>query len=280
MPGTGGKTVLVGTRAGMAWLWDAPSGRTIGPPVVHGSPIEDVGFRPDGRTFVTVGNDDSARAWPMPGPIAGGVNELRRQLEAETGQAIDESQVVATLDPAEWADRRQEPGAPEAEDDVAWHDARARDAEGQGDLFRTLWHLDRMIADGPGPAAAWTPLVRRGRALSRAGQLERAGADYDRAAALAPPGAMLDWYLHRLTECEAAGHWETLRWYAGRAGRSRPTTPTSTCRSPRRTMRSAAPRRETPRWRTPWPTAPMPPSWPRGSSGWPAPVAGTTPRRC
>src|SRR6202035_2241279 len=67
----------------------------------------------------------------------------------------------------------------------AYHDARARDAEQDGNLFAARWHLDRLI-DGrentvdDDVTARWSRYARRARACSTAGQLDAADADYRR----------------------------------------------------------------------------------------------------
>jgi tetratricopeptide (TPR) repeat protein len=224
-PDSDNNTIVAGLRDGTAWLWDARSGRSLGPPIVHGSPVDAVGFRPDGQTFVTVGTDGSARVWPVPQPIVGEVALLRRQLESETGLTIDDAQSVATLAPPEWADRRADRDSTQGDHglhDDGWNDERARDAEIAGDSTSAIWHLGRMIAHRTAAKGfekdgnAWTLFARRGRALSRAGKLEAAAADYDRAAQLVQQQAIVDWYLHRLVDCEATGQWDTLLWYAAR----------------------------------------------------------------
>jgi tetratricopeptide (TPR) repeat protein len=231
-PVTRGRTVLIGVRDGTAWLWDVPSGRPLGPPVVHGAPVDAVGFRPDGHSFVTVGTDGSARAWPVPQPIAGAVEPLGRLLEVETGLTLDESQGVATLGPEGWAQRRQGLDAPRAEfDPVGWDDARARDTEIAGNSSAALWHLDRLGAVRNAESATtpadedWTLHARRGRAHSHAGRLDQAGAEYDRASERAPHEAILNWYLHRLVDCEQSRQWSVLLWYGKRARAIAPEDP-------------------------------------------------------
>jgi WD40 repeat protein len=47
-----GKAVLTGSD-GAARLWEADTGRPLGPPVAHAGKVRAVAFSPDGKTFVT-----------------------------------------------------------------------------------------------------------------------------------------------------------------------------------------------------------------------------------
>src|SRR5206468_3339164 len=46
-----------------ARLWDAATGRPIGPPLEHRATVTAVAFSPDGRTLVTGSRDRTARLW-------------------------------------------------------------------------------------------------------------------------------------------------------------------------------------------------------------------------
>src|SRR5262249_47548878 len=58
-----GKIILTGSRDGTARLWDAATGRPIGPPMQHESQVRAVAFSPDGKTLLTGGQDKQARLW-------------------------------------------------------------------------------------------------------------------------------------------------------------------------------------------------------------------------
>ncbi|HWE37616.1 MAG TPA: protein kinase [Isosphaeraceae bacterium] len=60
-----GKSVLTAGDDGAARLWDADSGRPIGPPMPHPRGVRAVAFSPDGRLAVTAGDDGTARAWDL-----------------------------------------------------------------------------------------------------------------------------------------------------------------------------------------------------------------------
>jgi hypothetical protein len=95
----------------------------------------------------------------------------------------------------------------------AYHDARARDAEQEGATFTALWHLDRLVALRP---EDWLLYARRGRAWSAAGHLDRAEAEYQRAARHVCAAVLRDWYRHRVADCAAAGQEAAARWYQNR----------------------------------------------------------------
>jgi WD40 repeat protein len=67
-----GGAVLTGSRDGTARLWDAATGRPLGPPLAHGDIVFQVVFSPDGRRVLTGGYDGKVRIWdPATGQPAG-----------------------------------------------------------------------------------------------------------------------------------------------------------------------------------------------------------------
>jgi tetratricopeptide (TPR) repeat protein len=58
-----GKTVLTGSGDSTARLWDAATGRPLGPPLAHLGEVRAVAFSPDGKTVLTGGGDNTARLW-------------------------------------------------------------------------------------------------------------------------------------------------------------------------------------------------------------------------
>ena len=62
-----GKTVLTGSDDKTARLWDAATGRPIGPPLAHQGAVCAVAFSPDGKAVLT-GSDDTRRGSGTPPP--------------------------------------------------------------------------------------------------------------------------------------------------------------------------------------------------------------------
>jgi WD40 repeat protein/tetratricopeptide (TPR) repeat protein len=222
-PDAAGRRFLVGCQDGTAWLWDRATAKPLGPPVVEGTPLRGVAFTPDGRWFLTTAADGSTRRWPVPAPLAGDLDRLALRVQAHTGLKMGRGQVPVQLSAAEWEDCRRQlaarQGGRTGDADVFiteadWHEARARDAEQAGDSFAARWHLDRLIQLRP---QDWHGYARRARAFSTAGQLERAGADYERAQKKASREEILNWYRHRIADCEGAHQWQGILWYADRA---------------------------------------------------------------
>jgi tetratricopeptide (TPR) repeat protein len=58
-----GRTVLTGSDDNTARLWDAATGRPLGPPMDHQGMVSAVAFSPDGRTVLTGSDDNTARLW-------------------------------------------------------------------------------------------------------------------------------------------------------------------------------------------------------------------------
>ena len=71
-----GKTILTGSWDNTARLWDADTGRPLGPPLEHSRSVMSVAFSPDGKTILTGSNDKTARLWdartgrPLGEPLA------------------------------------------------------------------------------------------------------------------------------------------------------------------------------------------------------------------
>jgi WD40 repeat protein/serine/threonine protein kinase len=224
-----GKTLLVGCVDGSARLWDAGTFKPLGPPVACRYPILAAAFTPDGRSFLTTDEGGSTRVWPVPSPAEGDLDTLVLRVQVRTGMQRDAGQVVSRLDPQTWESSRQQfvarqgsadTGLGPPVSDAAWHEARARDAEDDGDGFAALWHLDRLIAlqgRGARAAEAWLLYARRARVYSAAGQLDKADAEYQRALRRGTPALLADWYRHRAADCEVAGADDTARWYLDRA---------------------------------------------------------------
>ena len=67
-----GRAILTGSRDGTARLWDAATGRPLGPPLAHGDLVFHVALSPDGRRVLTGGHDGRVRIWdPATGQPAG-----------------------------------------------------------------------------------------------------------------------------------------------------------------------------------------------------------------
>jgi WD40 repeat protein len=227
-----GRTLLVGCADGSARLWDVATHRPLGPRVVQQGPILAVGFSADGRTFLTASGDGSARAWPLPEPPEADPERMALRLEVQTGLRLVEeqgatrlgaAQGVVQLDAAAWQERADrlrsltgEPALPPTSpaEDAAWHEARAADAEQDGDTFAALWHLDHLLTARPDD---WLLQARRGRALSAGGRLDQAAGAYARALQHASAEDLASWYAHRAADCEPVAKNPTGQWYAALA---------------------------------------------------------------
>jgi hypothetical protein len=87
--------VVVTGCEGSALLWDAATGKRLGPPLAHLKAVTAVAFRPDGRALVTGCADGAVLLWPVPEPEPGGVEAVRRRAEALTRLRLDERGIVS-----------------------------------------------------------------------------------------------------------------------------------------------------------------------------------------
>jgi tetratricopeptide (TPR) repeat protein len=166
------------------------------------------------------------------------VDRLAFRLQVLTGMQMDAGQHVEKLAAEAWEARSLRLKDVEGTDAEAYatsvsaadyHDARARDAEQDGNTFAARWHLDRLI-DRRGMAeeeddvtARWLLHARRARAGSTAGQFDAADADYRRAEDLSSRAIMVDWYRQRVADCERTSQWRTALWYLDHCLAAEPT---------------------------------------------------------
>jgi WD40 repeat protein/serine/threonine protein kinase/tetratricopeptide (TPR) repeat protein len=222
-PDLRGKLLLAGYADGSARLWDRATQKLLGPPVLQSKPIKGVRFTSDGRSFLTTAEDGTTRRWPVPMPIDEPVERLTLQLVVRTGLEMMEGQAVVRLLPEEWQQRRKQllhlasGGVGSAEiSDQDFHDARARDAEQDGDSFAARWHLDRVLGIQAEVREKWLTYARRARQFTVSGQFAQADADYARARGLGSAEKLLNWYRYRINDCLKAGQWQAARWYLQR----------------------------------------------------------------
>jgi len=87
-----GKTILTGSLDKTARLWDAATGRPVGPPMEHSGEVMSVAFSPDGKTIVTGSFDGKAWLWDtatgrpigQPLPHSGGVGSAAFSPDGKT----------------------------------------------------------------------------------------------------------------------------------------------------------------------------------------------------
>jgi tetratricopeptide (TPR) repeat protein/sugar lactone lactonase YvrE len=225
-PDAESRFILVGYADGSARLLDRASHKPIGPVVVQNSPIRGVTFLPDGKSFLTTAEDGTTRHWPVPAPVTEPLDRLRLHLQVHAGLQMNDGQTVQLLESADWEQHRQQlealadttdrspPGSISAR---AYHDARAGDAEQDGDSFAARWHLNQLLTSWEGEAPAepgtWLTYARRARTWTNDNQMEQADRDYARARELASPEHLLCWYRQCHVACQSAKRWPTALWY-------------------------------------------------------------------
>jgi WD40 repeat protein len=208
-------------------LWDAASCAPLGPPLLHQVGVLDLRFTPDGASLVTLTATGRMHTWPLPKPVADDPERMELWLQARGGVGLENNAIVL-LDAEAWRrcrERLQErwpeadPALHRPADEADWHDARARDAEEDGNTFAALWHLDRLIALRP---RDWQPPARKGLLYAKAGDLDLAESAYRLAAKHAPAEALRDWHRQNAATCLVQGQWSTalrhLDWLVAARG--------------------------------------------------------------
>ncbi len=109
-----GKTALTGSWDRTARLWDVVTGKSLGPPLRHAKAVLAVAFSPRGKSVLTGSADGTARLWEVPGPVTESPQRIVLELEALTGQCLDERGTVRVLDAVEWAERHRQLGNSES----------------------------------------------------------------------------------------------------------------------------------------------------------------------
>ena len=102
-----GKLILSGSIDRTAQLWDAATGKPLGPPLRYPTEVKAVAFHPDGKSVLTLGEDANARSWIVPPPMPGDVNDVEDWATRLTGMELDEFGAVRMLDAAAMKKRRE-----------------------------------------------------------------------------------------------------------------------------------------------------------------------------
>jgi tetratricopeptide (TPR) repeat protein len=181
-----GKTVLTGSEDRTARLWDATTGRPLGPPMTHLGQVDSVAFSPDGKTVLTGSGDKTARLWdaatgrPLGPPLdhqgavmsvafsPDGTTVLTGSLDT-TARLWDVSELPDNLARiSTWVEAitglgLDEFGSVNVLDNSTWRERREK-LEIQGGLPTTgpRWSLDPILF-GPDPTArakVWTERKR------------------------------------------------------------------------------------------------------------------------
>jgi WD40 repeat protein len=101
-----GKLLLTGTDYGPVQLWDAATGKPIGPPGVEYHSYGALGFAPDSKSYRVVTASGLYPEVKAPRPLEGTAKHIRLWAEVLTGLELDEDGVIGALDGAAWRERR------------------------------------------------------------------------------------------------------------------------------------------------------------------------------
>jgi WD40 repeat protein/tRNA A-37 threonylcarbamoyl transferase component Bud32 len=103
-----GRSILTGLwDRHNARLWDAATGKPIGPPVNHGEAVHMVAFTPDGKRMMSLSVNGEYRAQDVPSSLNGDAERIRCWVELLTGMELDAQGVIHDLDPEALQERRE-----------------------------------------------------------------------------------------------------------------------------------------------------------------------------
>jgi WD40 repeat protein/tRNA A-37 threonylcarbamoyl transferase component Bud32 len=103
-----GRSILTGlSDRHYARLWDAATGKPIGPAVRHGEAVEFVGFTADGKRMMSLSVNGEFRAQDVPSLLPGDTQRIRCWVEVLTGMELDAEGTVHDLDADALQQRRE-----------------------------------------------------------------------------------------------------------------------------------------------------------------------------
>ena len=89
-----GTKLATASRDNTARLWDAATGRPLGPPLKHDDAVLAAAFSPDNTRLATVSSDNTARLWPVPQSLPDDPPWMAACLEIISGYKEDAAGVL------------------------------------------------------------------------------------------------------------------------------------------------------------------------------------------
>jgi WD40 repeat protein/tetratricopeptide (TPR) repeat protein len=187
-----GRRIITVARDDTARVWDAATGEPLTPPLHDAFRV--ITFDPT-RGFMTGRKVNwGAHFWRLPAddrPVA----RWERLAQVLAGRRVDETEELTALEPGRlrtaWREVRSAypsdfERTPEQVRD--WHRRQAQVYASASQWASAVWHLDRLLEQGPGQRL---DRVARGIAHARLGQAEKAVADYTKALELRPDAGLV-----------------------------------------------------------------------------------------
>jgi WD40 repeat protein len=107
-----GRSLAAGRTAQGLQIYDAHSGRALGPPVRLSRPLNGFALSPDGTTMVTAAVGQ-ATLWRFPAPVSEHPEWLLPRVELSVGTRLDPNGMAYALTSTEWSQRRRRLDPPE-----------------------------------------------------------------------------------------------------------------------------------------------------------------------
>jgi WD40 repeat protein len=94
----GDRVLATSSEKGLILLWDAPTGKRIGPAFAHCADLSTIAVHPQGKYLLTAPTGKLAMTWRVPDSAEGPLERIRSWVETTTGMEMTENDTIVPLD--------------------------------------------------------------------------------------------------------------------------------------------------------------------------------------